>query len=174
MGRDSGTGFATACFMLPPTTKLVTRRAGAAACMLLVLATACGDPAAPSPDLSGGWDLTFSAFSQTSCPGQPDLVPGCAGAGRLVLGRTTPQIDASHSFRAFCQSCRQAIDYGVTEQPLTTARLTRGTLEFTIAGCAFAAEVPPAPAQMVAGTVVCPLADVAGLDVRGDWTMSRR
>ena len=47
------------------------RSAGTAACVILVLTTACGSPAAPSADLSGGWDFTFSAFSQVSCPGQP-------------------------------------------------------------------------------------------------------
>jgi hypothetical protein len=142
--------------------------------MILALLHACGSPAAPSADLSGGWDLTFSAFSQVSCPGQPELVPGCAGAGRLVLGQTTSTIDATHSYRSFCQSCREAVDYGVTEQPLRTARLTRGTLQFTMAGCQFAAELPPAPAQMLEGTVVCSPNEVPGLDVRGNWSMSRR
>ena len=143
--------------------------------MILMLATGCDDnPEAPSADLSGGWDFTFSAFSQAACPGQPELVPGCAGSGRLVLGRTTPQIDATHSYRAFCQSCREAIDYGVTEQPLRTARLTGRTLEFTVAGCGFVAEVPPEPAEVVSGTVTCSVAGVAGGGVRGNWSMSRQ
>ena len=149
-------------------------RSGAAA-MVLMLATACDDnPEAPSADLSGGWDFTFEASSQTACPGQPELVPGCAGSGRLVLGGNTPQIDATHSYRAFCQSCREALDYGVTEQPLPSARLTRGTLEFTVAGCGFAAEVPPDTAQMVSGTVTCSVPGVAAGDIRGNWSMSRR
>jgi hypothetical protein len=142
--------------------------------LLAVMTIACGSPAAPSADLNGGWDLTFSAFSQVSCPGQPDLVPGCAGSGQLNLVRTTPQIDATHSYRAFCQSCRGALDYGVTEQPLRTARLTGGALQFALAGCRFDAEVPAEPAQMVAGAVVCTLEDVAGLEIRGNWAMSRR
>jgi hypothetical protein len=146
----------------------------AAICVTQVLTAACSSPAAPSVDLSGGWHFSFSAFSQVSCPGQPELVPGCAGSGRLTLVRTTPQIDATHSYRAFCQSCREAVDYGVTEQPLRTARLTSGTLEFALAVCRFAAEVPPEPTQMVGGAVTCTLDEVAGLDVRGKWTMSRR
>ena len=142
--------------------------------MILTVATACGSPTAPSTDLSGNWDLTFSAFSQVSCSGQPGLVPGCAGSGRLMLVSTTRQINATHSYRAFCQSCGVAADYGVTEQPLRTARLASGTLEFTFAGCGFTAEVPTDPVQMVSGTVVCTLNDVASPDVRGNWEMSRR
>jgi len=151
----------------------LVRRACTAACGILLLSTAYGGPAAPSVDLSGGWDFTFSAFSQVSCPGQPELVPGCAGSGRLLLA-STPEIDATHSYRAFCQSCRGALDYGVTEQPLRTARLTGGTLQFALAGCRFVAEVPREPARMVAGAVVCTVDEMTGLDVRGDWTMSRR
>jgi hypothetical protein len=143
--------------------------------MILMLAAACGDdPAGPSTDLSGGWDLSFSASGQGSCPGDPELVPGCAGSGRLMLGQTAAQIDATHSYRAFCQSCRQAVDYGVADQPLRSVRLTGGTLEFSMAGCRFAAEVPSEPAPTVSGSLVCPLSDVPGLDVRGHWTMSRR
>jgi hypothetical protein len=152
----------------------MTRRAALAACLILMLVNACGSPAVPSADLSGGWDLTFSAFSQVSCPADPELVPGCAGSGRLMLGQTTPDIAATHSYRAFCQSCRGAVDYGVTDQPLRTARLTKGTLQFTMAGCQFAAEVPPAPAQSVEGTVACTPNEVPGLDVHGNWSMSRR
>ncbi len=148
-------------------------RGASAAFVILAVATACDSPTSPSADLSGTWDFTFSALGQASCPGEPELVAGCAGSGRLVLGRTTPQVAATHSFRASCQSCRGAFDYGVTEQPLATARLTRGTFQFALAGCHFAAEASE-PAQRVAGAVVCTMSDGAGPDVRGDWSMSRR
>ena len=154
-------------------TKHVTRRAGAAACLVLVLTSGCDNPEAPSADLSGDWEFSFSAFSQTACPQQPALMPGCAGGGRLMLGRTT-EFGATHSYRASCQTCREALEYGVTDQPLRVARLSEGALEFSLAGCAFAADVPPDTAETVSGTVVCALNDVAGRDVRGTWTMSRR
>ena len=46
--------------------------------------------------------------------------------------------------------------------------------QFTLAACRFAADVSPQPPQTVARPVVCTLHDVAGLDVRGTWAMSRR
>jgi hypothetical protein len=96
-----------------------------AACVLLIVATACGDPAQPSgPDLRGTWDFTFSASSQGSCPGAPQLVTGCEGSGRLLIDRTTPQVAATHSYRAACQSCRGAFDYGVTAPERWRARST--------------------------------------------------
>ena len=149
-------------------------RASAAACVLLIVATACGDPTEPSgPDLRGNWDLTFSASSQGSCPGAPQIVIGCEGSGQFVIERTTPQVAATHSYRAACQSCRGAFDYGVTAQPLNGATLNGGTLQFDLAGCRFAADVPDL-AQSVAGTVACTVDDAAGLTARGSWTMSRR
>jgi len=149
-------------------------RARAAACLLVMIATACGDPAQPSrPDLRGNWDFTFSASSQGSCPGAPQLVIGCEGSGQFVIERTTPQVAATHSYRAACQSCRGAFDYGVTAQPLNGATLNGGMLQFDLAGCRFAAEVPDL-APSVAGTVACTVDDAAGLTARGSWTMSRR
>ena len=149
------------------------RRAGAVACVILMLVAACDSPTTPSADLSGGWDFTFSAFDQASCPGQGGLVRGCAGSGSLQLLATTPQVNATHSYRAACQSCGGAADYGVVEQPLRTARLTGAVLEFALAACRFAAEIPRS-AQTVAGTVVCTPNEPAGREVRGNWTMSRR
>ena len=144
----------------------------AAACLLLLLGTACGGPEEPSgPDLRGTWDFSFSAQSQGSCPGPPSLVIGCEGSGRQVFDRTTPQVDATHSYRAACQSCRRAFDYGVTEQPLAGASLRDGVLQFDLAGCRFTAEVPDL-VQSAAGAVLCTVDD--GLTVRGNWTMSRR
>ena len=94
-------------------TKHLTRRAGPAACLALLLTAACDNPESPSLDLSGDWDFSFSAFSQAACPQQPALVPGCAGSGRLMLGST--DIGATHSYRAACQTCREALEFGVTE-----------------------------------------------------------
>ena len=140
---------------------------------MLLLATACDSPEAPSVDLSGTWDFSFEASSQAACPGQPALVPRCAGSGRLTLGRLTPRVDATHSYRAFCQSCREAIDYGVSDQPLPGVRLAGGRLEFELSACGFVAEVPES-AQTVSGTVTCSVASVAAGDIRGRWTMSRQ
>jgi hypothetical protein len=139
-----------------------------------MLAAACDTPTAPSTDLSGDWDFTFSAFDQASCPAMSGLVRGCAGSGHLVLGATRPQVTATHSYRASCQSCQGAADYGISEQPLRTARLAGGLLEFALAACRFAADIPARPAQTIAGTVVCTPNEPAGQDVRGSWTMSRR
>ena len=149
-------------------------RLSAAGCLLLIVATACGDPTEPSgPDLRGNWDFTFSASSQGSCPDASQLVTGCEGSGRLAFDRTTPQVAATHSYRAACQSCRGAFDYGVSAQPLGGATLSGGTLQFDLAGCRFAADVPDL-APSVAGTVACTVDDAAGLTARGSWTMSRR
>jgi hypothetical protein len=46
-------------------------------------------------------------------------------------------------------------------------------LQFDLAGCRFAADVPDL-AQSVAGTVACTVDDAAGLTARGSWKMSRR
>lgn len=154
--------------------KFARRGAGAAACVILILVAACDSPTAPSADLSGDWDFTFSAFDRASCPGLGGLVRGCAGSGYLQLLATTPQVNATHSYRAACQSCEGAADYGVVEQPLLTARLTGGELEFALAACRFAAEIPARPPQTVAGTVVCTPNEPTGLEVSGNWTMSRR
>jgi hypothetical protein len=152
---------------------LARRRAGAA-CLVLMLVAACDSPTAPSTDLSGDWDFTFSAFDAASCPGVAGLMRGCAGSGRLAFGATTPQVDATHSYRAACQSCQRATDYGISEQPLRTARIAGSALEFALAACRFAAEIPTRPAQTVAGTVLCTPDEPAGQEVRGTWTMSRR
>jgi hypothetical protein len=140
--------------------------------VILVVATGCGGPATPSVELTGSWDFTFSALAEAWCPAQPELMPGCAGSGRLVLARTTPRVEALHSYRASCQSCRGAFDYGVTDQPLTTARLDRRTFQFALAGCRFAAEAAES-APTITGTVVCTVSD-GEPDVRGAWAMSRR
>jgi hypothetical protein len=66
------------------------------------------------------------------------------------------------------------LEYGVSDQPLGTERVTGGALLFSIAGCDFTADVPPDTAQTVSGTVACTLTDVDGRDIRGAWTMSRR
>ena len=155
---------------------LARRGAGTAACLILMLvATACDEsPTAPSTDLSGDWNFTFSAFDQASCPGLSELMRGCAGSGQLTLGATTPQVDATHSYRASCQSCQGAADYGLSQQPLHTARIAGGVLEFALAACRFAADVPTRPAQMVDGTVVCMPNESSGQEVRGSWAMSRR
>ena len=146
----------------------------AAAGLLLIAATACGDPAEPSPpDLRGNWDFTFAALGEASCPGGPGPVPGCAGSGRIGVDRTSPQIAATHSYRAACQSCRAAFEYGVTEQALPTARLSGATLEFELAGCRFSADASDA-AQTIAGTTVCTVDQATGTSARGTWTMSRR
>jgi hypothetical protein len=105
-----------------------------------MFAAACENPAAPSADVTGAWDFTFSAFDRASCPGN-GVVRGCAGSGRLDFLATMP-IGATHSYRAACQSCGGAADYGVVEQPLRTARLTIDLLEFTLAACRFTATIP--------------------------------
>ena len=155
---------------------LARRGAGAAACLILMLvAGACDEsPTAPSTDLSGEWNFTFSAFDQASCPGVSGLTRGCAGSGQLTLGATTPQVDATHSFRASCQSCQAAADYGISQQPLSTVRIAGGVLEFALAACRFAADIPSTPAQTIEGPVVCTPIESSGQDVRGTWTMSRR
>lgn len=159
-----------------PSLNLARRGAGAAACLTLMLvAAACDEsPTAPSTDVSGDWAFTFSAFDQASCPGLPGLMRGCAGSGQLTLGATTPQVDATHSYRASCQSCQGAADYGISQQPLRTVRIAGGLLEFALAACRFAADIPARPTQTVGGTVVCTPNEPAGQEVRGDWTMSRR
>ena len=155
---------------------LAGRGAGAAACLILILvAVACDEsPTAPSTDLSGDWNFTFSAFDEASCPGVGGLMPGCAGSGQLTLGATAPQVESTHSYRAFCQSCQRAADYGITQQPLRTARIGGGVLAFALAACRFAADIPTTPAQTVEGTVVCMPNESSGQEVRGRWTMSRR
>jgi len=137
-----------------------------------MLVAACGSPTGPSVDLKGAWDFTFSAFDQRSCAVPAGLMPGCAGGGRLDFLATAP-VDATHSYRASCQSCGGAAEYAVIEQPLRTVRLTADVLEFTLAVCRFTTAVPPAPEQTVAGTVAC-RPDPAGLEIGGRWTMSRR
>lgn len=156
--------------------KLARRGAGAAACLMLMLVAAGCDesPTAPSHDLTGDWNFTFSAFDEASCPGVGGLMRGCAGSGQLTLGATTPQVDATHSYRASCQSCQGAADYGISQQPLRTARIAGRSLEFALAACRFAADIPTTPAPTVAGTVVCTPNESSGQDVRGSWTMSRR
>ena len=141
-------------------------------CGLVIFAAACDNPTAPSADLRGEWDFTFSAFDQRSCSVPAGLVPGCAGSGRLGFPATAPG-EATHSYRASCQSCEGAAEYGVVEQPLRTARLSGDVLEFTLAACRFTATVPAGPTPTIAGTAACrPVA--AGPEVTGDWTMSRR
>jgi hypothetical protein len=131
---------------------------------------ACDDsPTAPSAPLDGAWDFTFSAFDQRSCAAGP--VPGCAGSGRLEFLATAP-VEARHSYRASCQSCGGAAEYGVTEQPLRTVRLAGDVLEFTLAACRFTTAVPSAPAQTIAGTAAC-RPDPAGPEISGSWTMAR-
>jgi hypothetical protein len=46
-------------------------------------------------------------------------------------------------------------------------------LEFALAACRFAADIPAGPAQTVEGIVVCTPGGTAGQEVHGDWTMSR-
>ena len=141
----------------------------------MLAAVACDEsPTAPSTDVSGDWNFTFLAFEGASCPGVDGLMRGCAGSGQLTFGATTPPVDATHSYRASCQSCQETADFGVSQQPLRTARIAAGVLEFTLAACRFAAEVPARPAQAVEGTVVCTLRGPAGEEVRGGWSMSRR
>ena len=152
------------------------RGAGTAACLTLMLvAIACDEsPTAPSTDLSGDWTFTFSAFDHASCPGLSELMRGCAGSGQLTLGATTPQVEATHSYRASCQSCQGAADYGISQQALRTARIAGSVLEFALAACRFAADIPTTPAQTIEGTVVCMPNESSGQEVRGSWTMSRR
>ena len=150
------------------------RRARAAIWATLMAVAACDTPTTPSADVSGDWDFTFSAFDQRSCPGNAGLVQGCAGSGRLEFVDTMPPITASHSYRAFCQSCERTGDYGVVEQPLRTARLTGDVLEFTLAACRFVATIPAAPAQTVVGTVVCRPSQLDSLEISGNWSMARR
>ena len=159
-----------------PSSHPAWRGAGTAACLILMLAAAACDesPTAPSTDVSGDWNFSFLAFDETSCPGVDGLMRGCAGSGQLTFGATTPHVDATHSYRASCQSCQEAADFGVSQQPLRTARIAAGVLEFALAACRFAAEAPARPAQTIEGTVVCTLRGPAGQEVRGGWTMSRR
>jgi hypothetical protein len=142
-------------------------------CAALILVAACDSPTAPSADVTGDWDFNFSAFDQRSCPVDAGLMRGCAGSGRLAFPATTPTVNATHSYRASCQSCERAADYGVFEQPLRTARLTGGVLEFTLAACRFTTTIPAAPAQTIAGTVVCRPNEQADQEVSGTWTMFR-
>jgi hypothetical protein len=155
--------------------KAVARvRATALICAALLLVAACDEaPTTPSADVSGDWDFTFSAVDQRSCAVDSALRQGCAGGGRLEFLATTP-ITATHSYRASCQSCERAADFGVFEQPLRTARLTGDVLEFTLAACRFTAAIPAAPAQTLVGTVVCRPNQQVDLEVSGDWSMSRQ
>jgi hypothetical protein len=83
---------------------------------------------------------------------------------------TAPTVDVTG---AACQSCARVADYGVFEQPLSTARLAGDVLEFTLAACRFTATLPEAPAQTVAGVAACRPAP-ADPEISGTWTMSRR
>jgi len=148
-------------------------RAGVAMCAALLLAAACDSPTAPSTNVNGDWDFTFSAFDQRACPANGAIARGCAGSGRLEFPTTTP-VNAAHSYRASCQSCEGAGDYGAFEQPLRAVRLIRGVLEFTPAACRFTAPIPAAQPHSIAGTVVCTPLQAAGPEVSGNWSMSRR
>ena len=139
----------------------------------VLLIAGCDSPTAPSMNVNGEWDFTFSAFDQHACPANSAITRGCAGSGRLDFPSTTP-INASHSYRASCQSCEGAGDYGAFEQPLQTLRLDRGMLEFTLAACRFTAPIPATSAQTIAGTVICTPLQAAGAEVSGNWNMSRR
>lgn len=99
-------------------------------------------------------------------------MPGCAGGGRLEFLATAP-VEATHSYRASCQSCGGAAEYGVTEQPLRTVRLAGDVLEFTLAACRFTTAVPAAPTRTIVGTAAC-RPDPAGSEINGSWTMARR
>jgi hypothetical protein len=141
-------------------------------CVTLVAAAACDDsPAAPSAHVDGAWDFTFSAFDPRSCAVPAGLVPGCAGSGRLEF-RPNAAGEATHSYRASCQSCGGAAEYGVVAQPLRTVRFAGDVVEFTLATCRFNASVPAA-APTITGTVAC-RPDPAGPEVSGSWTMARR
>ena len=146
----------------------------AALCAALMVAAACDEaaPTAPTADVTGAWDFSFSASDPQVCSGTPGLLQGCAGSGRLDFLATSP-VNATHSYRAACQSCARAADYGVFEQPLRTARLAGDVLEFSLAACRFTATLPEAAAQTVAGSATCTPAP-AGPEIRGTWTMSRR
>ena len=138
----------------------------------VLLACAASSPTAPSPVVIGVWDFSFTVFDARACTGTPGIRPGCAGSGQLDFLATEP-LDATHSYRASCQSCTGAADYGVFEGPLTSARLTGDTLEFSLAACRFTAALPHTPAPTVAGAVVC-TPSAQDPEVRGNWTMSRR
>jgi hypothetical protein len=150
------------------------RRAATITSAVLMLLAACDTPTGPSADIIGGWDFTFSAFDQRSCPGSPGLVRGCAGSGRLDFLAATPAVDATHSYRASCQSCERALDYGVGEQPLRTARITGDVLEFSLAACRFTATLPDTRVQTLVGTAVCTLDQPLGAEIAGSWSISRR
>lgn len=151
-----------------------TRGTGSAICAALMLAGGCGGPAAPSADLRGNWDFSFSAFDEASCTVSGGITRGCAGSGSLEFFDTRPHVRANHAYRASCQSCELVAEYGIVDQPLGTARATGGTLEFMLAACRFNATIPPAPAQTVEGTVVCRPGRSTDPEVNGRWTMSRR
>jgi hypothetical protein len=142
-------------------------------CAVLMFGAACDNPASPSADLRGEWDFTFAAFDQRSCPVPAGLVPGCAGSGLLGFPAGGPG-EATHSYRASCQSCGGAAEYGVVEQPLRTARLSGDVLEFTLAACRFTATVLPGATRTIAGSATCRPDLAGGPEVIGEWIMSRR
>ena len=143
-------------------------------CGALMFVGACGDgPTMPSGSVDGTWDFSFSAFDQASCTANSPLMRGCAGSGRLEFLRTRP-VDARHSFRASCQACDGASDYGVVEQALGTARVTGSMLEFSLSACRFAAMIPSGRTTTIDGTITCRPSAREGREVRGGWTMSRR
>ena len=145
----------------------------AALCTALIFAAACDEaPTAPTADVTGAWDFSFTASDPQACAGTPGLLQGCAGSGRLDFLATTP-VNATHSYRAACQSCARVADYGVFEQPLSTVRLAGDVLEFTLAACRFTTTLPGPPTQTVAGTAACRPAP-ADPEINGTWTMSRR
>lgn len=138
---------------------------------LLLVAAGCGDATGPPSgrsDLTGQWSYSYVAIDSTPC-GIPGLVQGCSGGGTLDLVQVGPKVTGSWVVRGGCQTCGGAADFassGTLRPPWSWT-----TLEFSLQGCVFRADLPSGPVDEVTGTVRCGL----GTDqiARGTWRMTR-
>jgi hypothetical protein len=137
-----------------------------------IVASGCGDdstgPEASPSGLTGRWNFSYSAVDTTTPCGIPGLQEGCGGGGTLDLVQLGPRVTGSYSAGGGCQDCGGAWDYGGSGSVSSSSLMT---LEFSLQGCAFRADIPTGGVDEVTGTVHCGL---GGEQVaRGTWRMTR-
>jgi hypothetical protein len=150
------------------------RRVGAAwpAALLLPGLAACGSGRVtqPSADLTGVWDLSYSARAAQACgpPAPPGLIPGCSGAGVATITQAGEVVGGTIFLRAGCQSCGSAADSFGNTIPLT-GQLRGDRLTLDTVWCHHTARVAR-DAFEVSGGVTC--AYEGQMD--GTWHMTRK